>query len=193
DRREEHAPVAAVRREHGHARLLEQVSEVLGSETLPHSADRLLDEGADLRLLLRRQLLQCEGGGPHVPVVELRRLVEAERRVPGLELLGALKEADDLSVERIGRHAVPGSRRERRRRGLDDRVDPIGHGAIRLRQLGNLREDVLLARGGLELARALLHRGSLLGRESLLLCPRPEGQALLRATAARTKAWNAAP
>src|SRR5690606_24542390 len=37
-------------------------------------------------------------------------------------------------------HPVPGLRREDRRAGLDDRVDPLGHGAIRVLHLGDLRE-----------------------------------------------------
>ena len=56
---------------------------------------------------------------------------------------------------------------------LDDRVEPLGHGAIRL-HLGDLREQgalaslpVLSPRFRLQLLGALLHRGSFVGRESL--------------------------
>ena len=57
-----------------------------------------------------------------------------------LELLRALEEADDLAVLGIRGHPVPGSRREGWRAGLDDRMEPLGHGAIRFRHLGDLRE-----------------------------------------------------
>jgi hypothetical protein len=54
-------------------------------------------------------------------------------------------------------------------------VEPLGHGAIRFPHLGDLRKHVALAgslvlfraRFRLQLLRALLHRGSFLGRESL--------------------------
>src|SRR5690349_12353288 len=52
-------------------------------------------------------------------------------------------------------------------------MDALGDRPISLRHLGDLREHValslLLARGGLQLPRALAHRGAFLGRESLLL------------------------
>src|SRR3954452_12037704 len=51
------------------------------------SAGSLLDELANLRLVGGRQLGQRECRRPHVAVVEVRRVVEAERRVPDLELL----------------------------------------------------------------------------------------------------------
>jgi hypothetical protein len=59
-------------------------------------AHRLLYERADLRLFLAGQLRQREGGRPHGAVVEACLFAEAERRVPPLELLGALEEADVL-------------------------------------------------------------------------------------------------
>src|SRR6266498_2589331 len=56
-------------------------------------------------------------------------------------------------------------------------MEPLGHGAIRFRHLGNLREHVpfavrlfrarAAARFRLQLLGALLHRGSFLVRESL--------------------------
>src|SRR5438552_10303567 len=106
----------------------------------------------------------------------MRLVAEAERRVPGLELLAALEEADDMAVLGIGGHPVPGSRREGWRAGFDEGMEPLGHGAIRFRHLGDLREHVAFsvrlarARGaalGLQLLGALLHRGPLLVRESL--------------------------
>src|SRR5262249_28091089 len=102
---------------------------------------------------------------------------EAQRRVPRLELPRALEEADDLAVLGIRGHPVPESRREGRRAGFDDRMEPLAQGAIRSRHLGDLREhgafpDRLAraepaARRRLQLLDALLHRGSFLVRESL--------------------------
>jgi hypothetical protein len=51
------------------------------------SAHRLLHKPGDLRLVGGGQLLQRERGRPHGAVVEVRRVVEAQRRVPRLELL----------------------------------------------------------------------------------------------------------
>ncbi len=62
----------------------------------PGSAHRFLHELADLCLFGGGQLLQREGGRPHGALVEVRRVVEPERRVPRLELVRALEEADDL-------------------------------------------------------------------------------------------------
>src|SRR4029453_3560322 len=78
----------------------------------PASAHRFLHERADPCLFGGSQLLQREGGGPQVAFVEVRRVAEAQRRVPRLELLRALEEADDLAVLGIRGHAVPGFRRE---------------------------------------------------------------------------------
>src|SRR6266542_4995818 len=72
------------------------------------SAHRFLHERADPGLLGGGQLLQREGGWPHGAFVEVRLVAEAERRVPRLELLRALEEADDLAVLGIRRHPVPG-------------------------------------------------------------------------------------
>src|SRR6185437_5027042 len=148
---------------------------------------------ADLHFLLLGQLRQRERGRPHRAVVELRRLVEAKCRVPRLELLRALEEADDLAVEGVRGHAVPRSRRQRWRGGLDDRMDSLGHGPVGLRQLGDLLEDVLLAvrLAAFELSGALLHRGPFLGRESLLLGHRASAQAVFSSTAARMRSLNA--
>src|SRR5947199_7876075 len=79
------------------------------------SAHCFLHERGDPCLFGGGQLLQREGGRPHGAFVEVRRLLEAERRVPRLELLRALEEADDLVVLGIGGHPVPSSRREGRR------------------------------------------------------------------------------
>src|SRR3989442_2356548 len=143
------------------------------------SAHRFLHERADPCLFGGSQLLQREGDRPQGSVVEVRRVAEAERRVPRFELLRGLEVADDLAVLGVRGHAVPGSRREDWRAGFDDRMEPLGHGAIRFPQLGDLREDFAFpirlvrawaaARGRLQLLDAVLHRGSLLVRESLEL------------------------
>src|SRR6266516_515873 len=146
-------------------------------DAAPRSAHRFLHERPDPALVGGRQLRQREGGRPHGAFVEVRLVAEAERRVPGFELLRALEEADDLAVLGIRGHPVPGSRRDRRRAGFDDRMEPLSHGAIRFRHRGALREHVAFpvclararatARGRLQLLGALLHRGSFLVRESL--------------------------
>src|SRR5436190_759077 len=126
----------------------------------------------------------CFGGGgrPHGAFVEVRLVAEAERRVPRLELVRTLEEADDMVVLGVRGHPVPGSRREGWRAGFDDGMEPLGHGAIRFRHRGNLREHVAFpvgllraraaARFRLQLLDTLLHRGSFLVRESL---DRPAG------------------
>src|SRR5919108_3164877 len=141
------------------------------------SAHRFLHERADLCLFGGGQLLQREGGWPHGAFVEVRLVAEAERRIPRLELLRALEEADDIAVLCVRRHPVPGSRREVWRAGFDEGMEPLGHGAIRFRHLGDLRKHVAFpvrlarapaaARGRLQLLGALPHRGSFLVRESL--------------------------
>src|SRR3989475_2260775 len=141
------------------------------------SAHRFLHQRTDPCLFGGSQLLQPEGGRPHGAFVEVRLVHEAEGRVPRLELLRALEEADDLAVLGIRGHPVPESRREGWRAGFDDRMEPLAHGAIRFRHPGDLREHgafpvrlVLAraaARGRLQLLDALLHRDSFLFRESL--------------------------
>src|SRR5919204_41824 len=127
------------------------------------SAHRFLHERADRCLLGGGQLLQREGGWPHGAVVEVRLVAEAERRVPRLELLRALEEADDIAVLGVRGHPVPGSRREGWRAGFDDGVEALGHDAIRFLHLGDLREHLAfrvgLARLRLQLPGALPHRG----------------------------------
>ena len=81
------------------------------------------------------------------------------------------KKQTTLPSSGIRGHPVPGFRREGRRAGLDDRMEPLGHGAIRSLHLGDLPEHLVfpvnLALFRLQLLRALLHRGSFLVRESL--------------------------
>src|SRR6185503_11859746 len=106
---------------------------------------------------------------PHRPVVEVRLVAEAERRVPRLELVRTSEEADDLVVLGVGGHPVPGARGEAGRHVLHDGVHLLGLVAIRLRHLGDLGEDVglaVLARA-LPLTGRLPHRGPFLGRERL--------------------------
>src|SRR5215204_5178658 len=140
------------------------------------SARRPLHERADPCLCGGTQLLQRKGGRPHGAFVEVRLVAEAERRVPRVELLGALEEADDLAVlVGVGGHPVPGLRPEGRRAGLDDLMEPLGHGAILSLHLGDLRQQVALpfslllvrARFRLQLLGALPHRGPFLLREPL--------------------------
>src|SRR5713101_6857305 len=76
------------------------------------SAHRFLHERADPYLFGGSQLLQREGDRPHRAFVEVRRVAEAERRVPRLELLRGWEEADDLALLGIRGHPVPESRRE---------------------------------------------------------------------------------
>src|SRR5437773_11059078 len=141
------------------------------------SAHRFFHERADLCFGGGGQLLQREGDRPHGAFVEVRLVAEAERRVPRLELLRALEEADDLAVLGIRGHPIPESRREGRRAGFDDRLEPLGHGAIRSLHLGDLLEHgafpgrLVRARAAapfrLQLSGAFLHRASFLVRESL--------------------------
>src|SRR3990172_1063883 len=141
------------------------------------SAHRFLHERADPLLFGGSQLLQRVGGWPQGAFVKVSRVAEAERRVPRVELLRALEEADDLAVLGIRGHPIPGFRREGWCAGFDDRMEPLGHGAIRFRHLGDLREHVVFplrlartwsaARGRPELLGALLYRGAFLVRESL--------------------------
>src|SRR4029077_1486164 len=106
------------------------------------SARRSLDKLADLFLDGGGELLQGKGGRPDVTVVEVGSVLEAERRISRLELLPALKEADNLAVLGIRGHPVPGFRCEGRRAGFDDVMESLGDAAIRFRHLGDLREHV---------------------------------------------------
>src|SRR5215471_10740313 len=101
-----------------------------GSGGARFSADRLFHERGDPCLVGGGQLRQREGDRPHGAVVQVRHVVEAERRVPGLELLRGLEEADDLAVLGVRGHPVPGSRREGWRTGGDEGMQPLGQGAI---------------------------------------------------------------
>src|SRR2546421_6648107 len=108
------------------------------SYLLSYSAHRFLHKLADPCLFSGSQLLQREGDRPQGAFVEVRRVAEAEGRVPRFELLRGLEEADDLAVLGIRGHPVPGFRREGWRTGLDDRMEPLGHRAIRFLHLRDL-------------------------------------------------------
>ncbi len=107
------------------------------------SAHRFLHQRADPRLTGFSQLRQREGVRPHGAFVEVRLVAEAERRVPRLELLCTLEEADDVAVLiRIRGHPIPGFRREGWRAGGDDLMEPPGHGAIRFLHRSDCRKHV---------------------------------------------------
>src|SRR6266576_4564258 len=101
--------------------------------TIASSAHRLLHQCGDLLLIGGGQLRQRESDRPHSAFVEVRRVVEAEHRVPLFELVSATEEANDLTVPGIRGHPVPGLRRETRRAVFDDRMEPLGYGPIRSR------------------------------------------------------------
>src|SRR5205807_6158197 len=134
------------------------------------SARRLLHERANLRLIGCGQLLQREGDRPHGAFVELRTVVEAEHRVPLLELPRVAEEADDLAVLGIRRHPVPGLRREVWGGGFDELVEPLSDGAILRRHRGDRGANgAFPVRLVLQLSGARFHRGLFLRRESFLL------------------------
>src|SRR5256712_10179448 len=132
-------------------------------------AHRFLHERSDPCLFSGSQPLQCKGVRPHVALVEVRLVAEAERRVPSLELLRCLEEADDLIVLGIRGHPVPESRREDWRAFSDNSMKPLGHGAIRFPHLGDLREHgaLSLRLASLHLLDAVPYRASFVLRESL--------------------------
>ena len=77
-------------------------------------------------------------------------------RRPALPRTPTLEEADDLAVlVDIRGHPIPGLRRQVRRGGLDDGMEPLGQGAIRSRHRGDLFEHGLFP-GGPVLLPALL-------------------------------------
>jgi hypothetical protein len=146
------------------------------SYLLSYSARRFLHERADPGLFGGSQLLQREGDRPHGTFIEVRRVIEAERRVPRVELLRGLEEADDFAVlVGVRGHPVPGFRQEGRRTGFEDRMDPLGHGTIRFLHRGDrcecgafpFRLVLVRARLRFQFLAAISHRGLFLVRESL--------------------------
>src|SRR5215207_1175977 len=107
-------------------------ADVVGEEVgRARAGDRWSAHGAahelgDPLLVSLGELDEGERRRPHRAVVEVGDVVEAERGVAGLELVGALEEAHDLADLGVGRHAVPGLRSERRRMLGDDGVDALG-------------------------------------------------------------------
>src|SRR5438874_13261048 len=85
------------------------------------SAHRFLHELADPCLFSSSQLLQREGDRPQGAFVEVRAVVEAERRVPRLELVRGLEAADDLAVLGIRGRPVPELLRDGRRARVHNR------------------------------------------------------------------------
>src|SRR5262245_43534810 len=92
--------------------------------SISDSALRLLDEGGNPGLFGGCQFLQGEGGRPHRAFIQSGLVAETQRRIPRLELLRALEEAQHAALSCVGRHPVPGSRLEVWRAGFDDRVEP---------------------------------------------------------------------
>src|SRR5713226_139775 len=77
------------------------------------SGDRGLHQLGDLLLHHGAPLLQRVRHRPHVAVVEVRRVLEAQGRVAVAELARVLEEDDDLAVRvRVSGHPVPGLRRQ---------------------------------------------------------------------------------
>src|SRR5215468_6335101 len=97
----------------------------------PLSAHGSLHERSDPCLVGSGQFRQSEGGWPHCALVEVRLVAEAERRVPRLELLRVLEEADDLAVPGVRGHPIPEPRGEGRCAGPDDGMEPLAQDAIR--------------------------------------------------------------
>src|SRR5438874_9309088 len=118
-----------IRRSESPARPIGSWQSTFNPVTIPwgscSSAHRFLHERADPCLFGGSQLRQREGGRPQGAFVEVRLVAEAERRVPRVELLRVLEEADDLAVLGIRGHPVPESRREVWRAGFDDRMEPL--------------------------------------------------------------------
>lgn len=96
------------------------------------------------------------------------RVVDAERRLPGLELDRPPEAAHDVLAVGVGGgvggHAVPPPDEQLRRATGDDRIDPLGEHPIAARHLGDRIEGRLQGLGplpatalGPELLRALAH------------------------------------
>ena len=90
----------------------------------------------------RVNFFSAKSVGHMLPSSRFALSLKPKRRVSRAELLRAAKEAEDVAVLGVGRHAVPGSWHEVRRGRLHDGVDALAHDAVRFRHLGNLREHV---------------------------------------------------
>src|SRR5580658_9294188 len=134
-----------------------------------------LDQFGNLPLYGRGPLLYRERHGPHVPVVEVRSVLELECRVPHVEFARVLEGDDDLAVlVGVGGHPIPGLRQQLRGGSAHRRMDALGHGAILWRHLCDRVEDRLQPVGlfrallalSAQLRGALLHRGTLCSSEA---------------------------
>src|ERR1700733_3347542 len=139
------------------------------------SGDRGLRQFGDLLLYRGAPLLERVRHRPHVAVIEVRRVLEAQGRVAVAELARVLEEDDDLAVRvRVSGHPVPrlgrqlrGSRGHRYMHPLGERtisrchlLDPVEDRLQAVSLLGTLRAL------GAQLGGTLLHRGTLLGAET---------------------------
>src|SRR2546423_14265404 len=111
------------------------------SYVLSYSAHRFLHKLADPCLCSGSQLRQREGDRPKGAFVEVRAVVEAEGRVPRLELMRGLEEADDLAVLGIGGHPGPQLGREGWGAGFYNRMEPRAYGPISCLLLADPGED----------------------------------------------------
>src|SRR5215204_4783735 len=103
------------------------------------SADRFLHKRTDPCLIGSRQLFQRESDRPHSVFIEICRRVEAEHHVSIIvrRLWIHPEVAHDFSSAGISGQAIPGFRRKVWRTGFDDSMEPLAHGTIWLRHLGN--------------------------------------------------------
>src|SRR5215470_11916441 len=105
----------------------------------------------------------------------MRRIIEAECRVPRFEFLRGLEEAYGLAILGVGGLPIPGCRRKLWRGGFDELMEPLSHTSIWFRHPGDSRERgafprclvLICAFFRLHLFGALPHRGFFLSRESL--------------------------
>ena len=94
-------------------------------------ADCFFDKGDDDFFFGSGQFGQGKGDWPHDAIVEVGIVLKAECGVPGLKLVCALEEADDLAfLVGISRHAVPGLGGEPWHSLGDDGVETFGYGTV---------------------------------------------------------------
>jgi hypothetical protein len=91
------------------------------------SVNGLLYQIDDQGLFLGSQCHDGKRTGPHVSLIDLRDVVEAEYRVPCFELFRGLEIADDLTVLRVCRYPVPGFRPEFRDGFRNEDMYPFGY------------------------------------------------------------------
>jgi NADP-dependent 3-hydroxy acid dehydrogenase YdfG len=139
------------------------------------SGDRGLHQFGDLLLHHGAPALKRVRHRPHVTVIEVRRVLEAQGRVAVAELARILEEDDDLAVRvRVSGHPVPGLGRQPGGGRGHRHVHALGERTIlrchprdavedRLQAIGLLGALVAL---GAQLGGAVLHRRTLLGAEA---------------------------